>query len=266
MAGVQIKPAVSHAWVRFLAALGVVAMLVAAYIYFFGVQTGATLLARYKYRGIPAAMQTPVPLKDLSVSSIPHRKLSWLGYELELPWDDVDESKSKTGGRIHLTAFRSGNVFWFSCFPPDEFVKGVMKDTKVDPETFRRTYGDKASQSDYEFIRMMLAVTPRTITPFTSTQQSVRDSTLLLLKAMAVPEAASGIFSIGVAGRKGYQFGDPGKDPQEVRDDLYGSDDGVELAFFLKPHGSVPAISQAEINRVLQSLHKVSDPATDASR
>lgn len=235
--------------------IGLVA--VGTYVYLFGTQNALALMWRYKCRGIPEAYKTPVPLKDVSVSSVPHTKLSYCGYEFELPWSDVDAQKSRSSGPIRVTAFRSGNAFWFSCFPPKSFVSEFMKGTRLDSDNFTRLYGAKAFESDYAFYGVMLAVTPERITPFSSRIQAVRDSELLLTKVMAMPNAGSGLFLIQTARFKGFQFGDPAAHPPRISDELYADDGGTDLIFL--QNKSAPAISQPEINRVLRSVRKISN-------
>ena len=69
-------------------------------------------MARYQYRRILAVQKTRVALPDLSVSSVPHKTVAYFGYEFELPWDDVDEQKSRTAEtvHVHVTPFHSGNA------------------------------------------------------------------------------------------------------------------------------------------------------------
>ena len=230
------------------------------YVWAFGFQTALTVIARYQYRGIPGAAKTPVSLSDLSVSSVPHQKVSYFGYEFEIPWDDVDEQKSRTVGTIHVTAFQSGNAFWFSTFPPREFVKSVVEIAKVTPEQFRQIYGDEVFGSDYGFMCEMLQITPRDFSPFMSRGRAAASIELLLVKATSIPEAGSGILSIHIGDRQGFQFGNPLSRPPEIRDDLYSDDSGVELLFF-QHGGTSTGLSQGEINRVLQSVHKVPAPS-----
>jgi hypothetical protein len=103
----------------------------------------------------------------------------------------------------------------------------------------------------------MLAVTPRDIGPFMPRQRAVAGSMLLLIKAIAMPKADSGIFAIQAQGFQGFQFENPKSRPPRIVDDLYSNDGGVELMFMLKPGGNGPGISQAEINRVIQSVYKI---------
>ena len=243
-------------WKRVLITIGVVVIVGGVYLWLFGVQTASALIVRYSYRKMPDVAKTPVRLSDLSISKMPHRQVSYFGYEFELPWDDVDEQKDKTFGTIHVSYSRSGNAFWFSTFPPKEFVNGIIKMGKLDPQGFKQLYGDEAFESDFAFHENMLQLTPSKITPFISRRQAVAGSMLLIIKATSMPKAASGIFSIQAPGFEGFQFENPQARPSRITDELYSNDGGIELIFFQKADGSAPTLSQAEINRVIQSIRK----------
>jgi hypothetical protein len=242
-------------WKRTLLGLGIAVILL--YGWLFGFQTVSALLVRYEYRKLPDTAKTPVALADLSISTVPHKKVTYFGYEFELPWDDVDESKDKTTGQIHVGAFRSGNAFWFSTFPPKSFVNEVMETSKLGPQGFRQVYGDAAFESDYGFKKIMLQMTPSKITPFVSRRQAVTGQMLLLIKGISIPRAESGIFSIQTPEFQGFQFESPQSRPFKITDYLYSNEGGVDVMFYQKAGGSAPSISQAEINRVIQSIHKV---------
>jgi len=243
-------------WKRTLLGLGIAVILVGVYGWLFGFQTVDALVVRYEYRKLPDTAKTPVALADLSISIVPHKKVRYFSYEFELPWDDVDEAKDQTTGQIHVGAFRSGNAFWFSTFPPKSFVNEVMESSKLGPQSFRRLYGDAAFESDYGFNKIMLQMTPSKITPFVSRRQAVTGQMLLLIKGISIPRADSGIFSIQTPEFQGFQFESPQSRPLKIADYLYSNDGGVNVMFFQKAGGSAPSISQAEINRVIQSIHK----------
>jgi len=244
-------------WARVLTILGSLSLATVAYIYLFGPQTFAAFFVRDWARKLPDIEKTPVPLPDTSVSATTHTKVSYFGYELELPWDDVNEAKSKTVGPIHISAFRSGNALWFSTFPPKNFVNLIMKESKLDPQRFRLIYGDEASDSDYGFYKEMLGTTPSQITPLISRRAAAADQMLLLFKGISMPRAESGIFSIHTPDFQGFQFENPQARPPRIIDDLYSNDGGVEVMFGQKIDGTAPTVSQPEINRVLQSIHKL---------
>jgi hypothetical protein len=251
-------------WARVLIGFGIAAVVAGIYLWFFGVQTGMTLIARYKFGAIPGVWRSPVALTDLSVSNVSHKKVSYFGYEIELPWDDVDEQREKVGRAIHVAYFHSGNAFWFSIFPPKEFVNGLMKEGKLDPAALRQLFGDKTLQSDYGFYQAMLGVTPKDISPFMPRNRAAAESMLLLIKAIAIPRAESGIFSIQTPDFHGFQFENPKERPFRITDELYSNDGGIDLIFMLKLDGTAPSISQAEINRVIRSIRKNPDIASTA--
>jgi len=249
-------------WKRVLITMGVVVIVGGVYLWLFGFQTGCALLARYSYSKTPGVAKIPVPLSDLSISKVPHRQASYFGYEFELPWDDVDEQKDKTFGTIHVSYSRSGNSFWFSTFPPKEFVNSMIKMGKLDAQGFRQLYGNEAFESDFAFHQKMLQLTPSEITPFISRREAIARQILLIIKATTMPKAASGIFLIQAPGFEGFQFENPQAHASRITDELFSNDGGINLVFFQKADGSAPTLSQAEINRVIQSIRKVQVPAT----
>jgi hypothetical protein len=93
-----------------------------------------------------------------------------------------------------------------------------MKEDKLSPEAFRQLWGDEAFQSDYGFQCRMLGVTPRDISPFMPRNRAAAESMLLLIKALAIPRAESGIFSFQVPGFRGFQFENPKERPFRISD------------------------------------------------
>lgn len=245
-------------WSRISLRFVITLVAVGAYVYLFGTQNAAALMSRYKFRNMPEAKEIPVPLRNLSISPAPHSKLSHCGYEFELPWDDVDGQKSRSKGPVSVTVFRSGDAFWFSCFPPKDFVNGVMMISHLDAPNFARVYGEQAAESDYDFYSLMLSMTPASLRPFEPRSRAARDMVLLTMKVIAMPRADSGLFSVQTPHFRGFQFGDPAARPSRVSDELYADDGGVNLIFF--QHNSAPAISQPQINRILESIKRTSTP------
>jgi hypothetical protein len=252
-------------WKRTLLALAITFIFAGVYCWLFGFQTMSALVVGYEYRKLPEAARTPTALADVAISSVPHKQVTYFGYEFELPWDDVAEPKDKTTGQIHVGAFRSGNAFCFSTFPPKRFVNKVMKTTKLDLQGLRRLYGDAAFESDYGFHKIMLQMTPSEITPFVSRRQDAAGAMLLLFKVISMPKAESGIFSIQTPNFQGFQFEGPQNRPPRITAELYSNDGGIDVLFLQRAGGSAASISQAEINRLMQSIHKVPTPTVAAN-
>lgn len=244
---------------RIIAIFGTVAMLGGAYLWFFGVQTFCTLEAWNTARKMPVVRITPTELPDSSVSRTIGRKLSYFGYEFEVPWDDIDESKSRVvGGNRAIICFRSGNVLSVWSGSPHEFVATALSSGKIDREIFRQMYGDAALQSDYAFHRIMLEATPNKITPFVPKRQAVSESVLMLMKAISAPRCAdSGIFAVRAGEFKGFQYGRPQNAASYLNVDLYSDSGSLDFIFGHKNDAAAP-LTQGDVNRILQTLHKVS--------
>ena len=133
-----------------------------------------------------------------------------------------------------------------------DLVDTALERTKLDPQAFRAAYGDRALHSDYEFLKLAFNTTPASIKLTDSKQDVARKSTLVLIKTL-VAQGDSGIFEVQANGFRGFQYGDPGKHPKRITVALYSADGGIEFTFLQNDVNPV-VISQADINRVIQTL------------
>jgi hypothetical protein len=244
---------------RILIFLGIAIVVCGTYLWFFGFQTFLALEARNIARNTPVVKKIPVELPDLSISRTPGKKLSYFGYEFEVPWDDIDDAKSHiVGGNKAIIAFRSGNALSVWSGSPHEFVNTTLSSGKINRDTFRQIYGDAALESDYSFHRIMLDATPDKITPFIPKEQAISKAMLLLIKVISLPSGAdSGIFAMTAGDFHGFQFGLPQSSPRGVDVQLYSDNASLSFIFGQKLNGPV-FITQPDINRVVQTIHKVS--------
>lgn len=253
---------------RVLIALLVLLLLAAVYLWFFGFQTITALGARYYVaRKTPVVSMAPAQLTDLSISRSPGKKLSYFGYEFEVPWSDMDDSKSKMiGDNKELIAFQSGNSLSVWHGSPRAFVNSVLSNDKIDPSTIRRMYGDEALSSDSAFYRTLLETTPEKITPFMSRRDAVSRAVLLIVKGTILPRGTeSGVFAVTAGEFSGFQFGRPQNQSGEVSVRLFSDSSSFNFIFYQKPGGPT-VISQPDINRILQTLRKpISPPAANAN-
>jgi hypothetical protein len=243
--------------VRILIALFVLLLLSAIFLWFFGFQTGIVLGARYLARKKPVVSRAPAQLTELSISRSPGRKLSYFGYEFEVPWSDMDDSKTKMmGDNKELIAFQSGNSLSIWHGSPRAFVNSVLSNDKIDPSTLRRMYGDEALSSDSALYRTLLETTPERITPFMSRQDAVSRAFLLIVKATILPRGSeSGVFALTAGEFSGFQFGRPQNQSGEVSVRLFSDSSSFNFIFYQKP-GGPNVISQPDINRILQTLRR----------
>ena len=254
-------------WARILIALFVVLLVCAAYVWFFGPQTVIALGARYLARKTPVVSMAPAQLTDLSASRSPGRKLSYFGYEFEIPWADIDDAKTKMlGDNKALIAFQSGNSLSVWSGSPRAFVNSVLTNDKIDPSSLRRMYGDEALSSDFALYRTILETTPGNVTPFLSRQDAVSRTILLVVKGTILPRGTkSGVFAVQAGEFSGFQFGRPQNQSGEVSVRLFSDSSSLNLIFNQKPGGPT-VISQPDINRLLQTLRKpIAAPAANAN-
>ena len=80
---------------------------------------------------------------------------------------------------------------------------------------------------------------------------------MLVLKAMATPPADSGIFAIHADEFDGFQYQDPHARPKSVLMDLFAEDRGLEFIFLSSHKDASSPISQADINRIVRTIHRV---------
>lgn len=250
-------------WPRILIALFVVLLLCGAYLWFFGFQTLVLLEARYLTRKAPAVKLAPAQLTDSTISRSPGRKLSYFGYEFEVPWNDVDEAKS---GPIPDTnkvmiVFQSGNSLSVWHGSPRAFLNQVLSNDKIDQNTLRRIVGDEALQSDFALYRTILQMTPDKMTPFEPQGSAANQALLLLVKGFSMPPGSeSGVFAVNAGEFSGFQFGRPPNPSGEVSVRLFSPTSSLNF-IFVQTAGGPAVISQPDINRILQTLHKSASPA-----
>jgi len=250
-------------WARILIALFVVVLLCVAYLWFFGFQTLILLEARYLTRKTPAVNMAPAQLTELSVSRSPGRKLSYFGYEFEVPWNDVDEAKTGVipDKNKAMIFFQSGNALSVWHGSPRAFLNQVLSNDKIDQNTLRRIVGDEALQSDFALYRTILQMTPDKMTPFESQTDAGNQALLLLVKGVGMPPGGdSGVFSVSAGEFSGFQFGRPQNQSGEVSVRVFSDSSSLNFIFNQKLGG--PAfLSQPDINRILNTLRKAQSPA-----
>ena len=235
-------------------------------VWHFGVASLFVLETRYVAWKFPLVKKTPMELTDLSISQALGRKLSYLGYEFEVPWD-IDQEKTKQTGKMELITFRSGNALLFSRAAPKEFIQTFLSTAKTDPDKVRKLWGEAALESDYSLHRLILEATPDQITFLTPREDAARNAMLLVMKGIMMPQGGeSGIFRVRTSKFQGFQYGDPQACPKSLNVEIFADDGGLYFVFAQKSEGHAPAITQAEINRVVQTVRKIPEPGLSARR
>jgi len=216
----------------------------------------------------------PADLKDLSVSQAPAVRLSYVGYDFEVPWTDLDDSKTKLYPEsrpektMAVLSFRSGLRLMVMAGPPPSFADQFVRDMKMSPQAFEAVFGHDAAASDYAFAKRVYEFTPVRMHHWTlSSPIFAREEVLLMVKSiMPSKPAETGIFNIRNQDYQGFQQGDPRIRQDRLQLDLYSGDGGFEITFFQKDYASPLGVTQPEINRIVQSLHKTSPSGPVAPR
>lgn len=94
-------------------------LVLCAYGWLFGVASLFAVPARHIGWKVPVVRKTPVELADTSISPQPGLQHTFSGFAFDLPWSDVDESRSKTVGKMQVVAFRSGNAILIGARVPE---------------------------------------------------------------------------------------------------------------------------------------------------
>lgn len=245
---------------RILITIGVLFAFFVGYTWFFGFATLVAAEGQYVGWKLPVVRIAPVALTDLSLSSEHGRRLSYFGYELDVPWPDVDEQKLRQIGKLQLIPFRSGRSILFSTAPPREFVEQFLSSDNDRRESLQKLYGDDALKSDYSLKLTILDATPGRVGVFSSRRDAVANSMLLVYKGIMLPRGAeSGIFLLSAGEYRGFQFGNPATRPKVLWVEMYCEHGGFSFMFSQWESEASPAITQAEINHLIQSTRKLPD-------
>jgi hypothetical protein len=85
---------------------------------------------------------------------------------------------------------------------------------------------------------------------------------LLTLKALLPPEKDARVFSIHNAAFQGFQLGDPANRPRTILLQLFSNEGELDVTLLQKTQGPQPAITQADLNRIIQTVRRAeSSPA-----
>lgn len=197
--------------------------------------------------------------KDVSTSLGPGGKISHFGYEFEVPWSDLDESQTQIfpENNHHMQSvwvgFRSG-LRLFAVIRPRE-----------------------RAVPDYASLKRAYEITPDQVHYWSLIEGwGYRDAHLLLakwafLQGIGHPgggsnPAEAGIFNLKSQRYNGFQYGDPQSRPDVLELRVYSDDGTVDIKFLQGGYDEPTGITQPEINRIVQSLHKTASATPIAQR
>ena len=214
----------------------------------------------------------PRDLRDVSISPAPGTKLSYFGYEFEVPWTDLDETKTKTYPDGALLTFHSGLKLMIGASPSKLLLNGLYGKSKITEAEVEQTLG---VHSDYGFLASLYSFTPDKMHLWAlSPSVHYRETLMLSLKSVILhPESETGFFYLSNPTHKGFQEGDPQAWPSNYRPKcrsvvivtLFPDEGSFSLVVFQKDFQNPAGVTQAEINRIIQSLHRVQGSVAGAN-
>jgi len=225
---------------------------VVAVAWLLGPQTYDWYEARQMRKSLPNLSRIPEPLDLRDDSKTPGTKISEFGYEFEVPWAEIPQTRKTE----YLSDYVFGGDRAVVLFNPSD------RDTSV-------TYSLAEQQlvsalQGYSIMKAALNTTPEQMSPFLSKREATRQLTLLKMKQVFGLEGLSSAFySFDRGDLRGFQIGDPAKD-HNIELDCFDSN-GLRIHFvFSSKHGSRPTLEQREINRVINTL-RVAEKPTESS-
>jgi hypothetical protein len=205
-------------------------------------------LSFYLRKTAPAYVYAvPRDLQDLSVSQVPGTTMHYFGYEFEVPWIDVGDAERKpfatknSGADSAWVSFRSGLKLLVTSDPAD------------------------GAGSNYALAKLIYGFNPNTMGIWPPSPRTQYQRLALYMGKSAIlsnplsSQAATGIFNLDSKRYKGFQLGNPQPRPDTLRVVLYSDEGSFEVTFLQVGYEEPAGVTQPEINRVVQSLHKIAD-------
>ncbi len=241
-------------------------------VVFAGYMWGFQTVVWWEYKGFskktPILKLTPQDLPNVAPNQAEGMKLSHAGFEFEVPWTDLDPQKSKFVKNIAIYGFDSGRVLEFFGPGPDKegLLSAAEKSMGDTGGRLQALFGEEATKSDYAFRRTLLDQTSDELKPWMNQRKAVRVSMLLMIKGIASVGGETGLFKVEQHGWKGFQFDDPNKQPKRVTLELNDDKDQHLEIIFIPGKKADAAITQSDVNRVLQTLAPTSADGAAAAK
>lgn len=244
-------------WLRRLLWFGLAAVPIVAYLWFFGIETLFCLQAWRIGRQVPIVKSAPAELAVLSVSKEAGEKVSFRGAEFEIPWADLDESKTRIVRNRATLYFRSGNSMFISISPPGSFLTTISTGDIHYQQLFTRLYGPDVLRSDYQLHNAIFQTTPRQVGLLTPTDRAAGLSAVLIMKAIMPPTTDWAIYNVRSNEFRGFQLGDPVRRPRKICLELFADDLDLEINITQAENGPTPGVTQPELNRMIQTVRRI---------
>jgi hypothetical protein len=241
---------------RFLTPSTIICAGVVLLLYIYGRPIGVLLYAKVQARKAPEMWVVPTPLADVHPEQSVGRKFSYFGYEFDSPWTDVKRERKLES--VAVLNFSNGTII--SIFDQAQFgdeLQAIKQEAVSRGTDVKNVFGEEATRSKYALRSKILHLTPQDLHIFSTRREMVGNSLLLLLKSIWTKRIKGGLYSFETPWVRGFQEGGPAQDDMVIIEAFDPQDREIEL-YVGSEKGAVQRPSQADINRILYSLHPVS--------
>jgi len=233
-------------------------IIIAIFLYFYARPIGFMLLTKWQIRNEPELWIVPTPLPTGVSEPSAGRTFSYLGYDFESPWAEVKLEKKYQS--IATVYFSDGEFISISTGPD---LTGAMQERSTKRRAaLQDAFGPGVMESNYRLRSSILYSTPSDLRLFSSPREMVAKSVFLVLKPISVLNAKTGLYSFQSKWLRGFEKGAPGQANPVAIDAFDEKDREIDILIGtqLRTNGTV---SQADINRVLFSLHPAAAAPTE---
>lgn len=216
-------------------------------------------------KAVPITRVVPGELKTRTISQAKGVRLSYVGYDFEVPWNDLDQSKTllypkdKPAKTRAVLVFRSGLRVMVTSLRPRESAETWETEFQVPAQNVEAIFGPGSSTSDYIFTRSVYSFTPDHMHHWSVTPPVYARETVLLIAKSLMPSrpAGCGIFNVQTGDYRGFQQGNLDLDREGAIVTLFANDGGVEFLFDAVHYTNPAGLTQPEINRIVHTLRKI---------
>jgi hypothetical protein len=217
-------------------------------------------LYEWQIRNQPKLWNVPRPLSFGASATSTGKKFSYFGYEFDSPWTaQMRERKTES---VAILNFTEGFIVVLAPAKTGNELDAMKHEAAKRGEDIRNVFGDETTRSNYSLRSKILSLTPRDLRLFSSRQEMVANSLLLMVKEIETHRFRGGLFSFQTEWFRGFQEGDPAIDDPVIVAAFDSQDQKIELFI-----GSAPTAkskpSQTDINQILLSLRPASPPQKD---
>ncbi len=236
----------------------VACLAISVFIFIYARQITVLYFVKSQVRSAPEMWIVPKRLLDTEINHAIGQKVSWFGYEFEVPWLQM-KLQRKTESMAVLTTQDGYGVLMFDPSQGSSTLQIMKQESVKQGIDVEAVFGAEATRSNYALRSKMLNLTPRDLHLFSLPREMVGDSVLLMLKTMSMGGVQSSMYSFHTEWLQGFQVGDPAHEKRVAIEAFDTNDREVQL-WISVDKTSNHGLLQADINRIVYSLHSIPAP------